>query len=127
MGTVRIKDHWAEQRLFERRAVAAAIIIVTLTLTLIGRLVMLQVVRYQYYLELAQGNRVRIEPLPAQRGLIFDRNGKVLAENRPAFQLELVRERVADVEATLQGLVKIGVLQEDDLPDTVRLVRSRRS
>ena len=48
MGTVRIKDHWAEQRLFERRAMAAAIVIVTLTLTLIGRLVMLQVVRYDH-------------------------------------------------------------------------------
>src|SRR4051812_32697461 len=127
MGTVRIKDHWAEQRLFERRAVAAAILVVTLTLTLIGRLVMLQVVRYDYYAELSQGNRVRVEPLPAQRGLILDRNGAVLVENRPAFQLELVRERVPDVDGTLEGLVKIGVLQADDVPDLVRLVRSRRS
>ncbi len=71
MGTVRIKDHWAEQRLFERRAMAAAVIVVTLTLVLIGRLVMLQVVRYEYYAELSQGNRVRVEPLPAQRGLIL--------------------------------------------------------
>ena len=79
---------------------------------------MLQVVRYDYYAELSQGNRVRIEPLPAQRGLILDRNGEVLAENRPAFQLELVREHVPDVDATLKGLVDIGVLQEDDLDDT---------
>src|SRR4051812_47042497 len=106
---------------------AAAIIIVTLTFVLIGRLVMLQVVRYEYYAELSQGNRVRVEPLPAQRGLILDRNLAVLAENRPSFQLELVRERVPDVDATLAGLVKIGVLQEDDLPETLRLVRSRRS
>src|SRR3954466_3320377 len=126
MGTVRIKDHWAEQRLFEQRAMLAAVIVVTLTLLLIGRLVMLQVVRYEYYAELSQGNRVRVEPLPAQRGLILDRNGAVLAENRPAFQLELVRERVPDIDATLQGLVKIGVLQEDDLAETRRLVRSRR-
>ncbi len=127
MGTVRIKDHWGEQRLFERRALAAAIIIAALTFVLIGRLIILQVVRYDYYADLSQGNRVRVEPLPAQRGLILDRNGQVLAENRPAFQLELVRERVPDVEATLKGLVKIGVLQEDDLSDTIRLVRSRRS
>ncbi len=59
--------------------------------------------RYDYYAELSQGNRVRVEPLPAQRGLILDRNGQVLAENRPAFQLELVRERVPDVDATLQA------------------------
>lgn len=127
MGTVRIKDHWAEQRLFERRALAAAIVVVTLTLVLIGRLVVLQVMRYDYYAELSQDNRVRLEPLPAQRGLILDRNGAVLAENRPAFQLELVRERVPDVDGTLADLVKIGVLNADDVDETRRLVRSRRS
>jgi penicillin-binding protein 2 len=127
MGTVRIKDHWGEQRLFEKRAFAAAVTIVALTLLLIGRLVVLQVVRYEYYAELSQGNRVRVEPLPSQRGLILDRNGAVLAENRPAFQLELVRERVPDVDTTLAGLVKIGVLNADDVEETRKLVRSRRS
>src|SRR5690349_2981537 len=127
MGTVRIKDHWAEQRLFESRVLTAAFIIAALTFVLIGRLVVLQVMRYDYYAELSQGNRVRVEPLPAQRGLILDRNGQVLAENRPAFQLELVRERVPDVEATLKRLIEIGVLPLDDLDETSRLVKSRRS
>src|SRR6187402_2034583 len=127
MGTVRIKDHWAEQRLFESRVLTAAFIIAALTFVLIGRLVMLQVMRYDYYAELSQGNRVRVEPLPAQRGLILDRNGQVLAENRPAFQLELVRERVPDVDATLKRLIEIGVLPMDDLDETRKLVKSRRS
>jgi penicillin-binding protein 2 len=127
VGTVRIKDHWGEQRIFERRAVAASIIIIALTLVLVVRLTVLQVARYDYYAELSQGNRVRVEPLPAQRGLILDRNLAVLAENRPAFQLELVRERVPDVDATLALLVDIGVLPPDDLEETTKLVRSRRS
>jgi penicillin-binding protein 2 len=127
MGTVRIKDHWGEQRIFERRAIAATVIIAALTLVLITRLVVLQVFRYDYYADLSQGNRVRLEPLPAQRGLILDRNLQVLAENRPAFQLELVRERVPNVDTTLARLVEIGVLPEDDLDDTRKLVRSRRS
>ena len=127
MGTVRIKDHWAEQRLFESRALTAAFIIAALTIVLVGRLVVLQVMRYDYYAELSQGNRVRVEPLPAQRGLILDRNGKVLAENHPAFQLELVRERVPDIEATLKRLIEIGVLPLDDLDETSKLVKSRRS
>lgn len=126
MGTVRIKDHWGEQRLFERRALAAVVIIIVLTLVLIGRLVVLQVLRYDYYADLSQGNRVRVDPLPAQRGLILDRSGAVLAENRPAFQLELVRERVPDVDDTLRRLIEIGVLPADDLDETRRLVRSRR-
>lgn len=126
MGTVRIKDHWAEQRLFERRALAAVVILLLMAIVLIGRLVILQVLRYDYYADLSQGNRVRVEPLPAQRGLILDRNLQVLAENRPAFQLELVRERVPDVDDTLRRLVEIDVLPEDDLDDTRKLVKSRR-
>jgi penicillin-binding protein 2 len=126
VGTVRIKDHWGEQRLFERRALMGIVVIIGLTVVLIGRLVVLQVMRYDYYAELSQGNRVRVEPLPAQRGLILDRNLAVLAENRPAFQLELVRERVPDVDATLRRLIEIGVLPADDLDDTRKLVLSRR-
>mgnify|MGYP000421472645 FL=1 len=121
-----IKDFWREQRLFEQRAIAAVVIIATLSLLLVGRLVWLQVVRYDYYTDLSQGNRVRIEPLPAPRGIIYDRQGLILAENQPAYQLELVPEQVPDLDATLQGLVRIGLLNADDVDDAKRTVRSRR-
>ena len=45
--------------------------------------------QHDHFLDLSHGNRVRIEPLPPNRGLIFDRNGRVIAENPPAYQLEL--------------------------------------
>ncbi len=121
-----IKDFWREQRLFEQRAIAAVVIIATLSLLLVGRLVWLQVVRYGYYTDLSQGNRVRIEPLPAPRGIIYDRQGLILAENQPAYQLELVPEQVPDLDATLQGLVRIGLLDANDVDDAKRTVRSRR-
>jgi len=121
-----IKDFWREQRLFEQRAIAAVVIVATLSLLLVGRLVWLQVVRYDYFTDLSQGNRVRIEPLPAPRGIIYDRQGLILAENQPAYQLELVPEQVPDLEATLQGLVRIGLLDADDVDDAKRTVRSRR-
>jgi len=121
-----IKDFWREQRLFEQRAIAAVVIIATLALLLVGRLVWLQVVRYDYYTDLSQGNRVRIEPLPAPRGIIYDRQGLILAENQPAYQLELVPEQVPDLDATLQGLVRIGLIDADDVDDAKRTVRSRR-
>jgi penicillin-binding protein 2 len=122
----RIKDQWREQRLFEQRAIFAGVVILLMTGALLARLAWLQVLRNDYYSELAQGNRVRIEPLPAARGIIYDRNGIILAENRPAYQLELVREEVPDLEATLQGLVKIGLIAAGDLDDTRRTIRSRR-
>jgi penicillin-binding protein 2 len=124
---VRIKDHWNEQRLFDRRALVAGALIAIAICTLIGRLVVLQIVRHDYYTDLSQGNRVRIEPIPAARGLILDRNGEVLAANQPAFQLELVREEVPDLDAALEGLVRIGLLPQDEVDDVKRAAKSRRS
>jgi penicillin-binding protein 2 len=124
---VRIKDHWSEQRLFERRSLLAGAIVALLTLVLCARLYVLQVVRHDYYSQLSQGNRVRVEPIPAARGLMLDRNGVVLAAGQPAYQLELVREEVPNLDATLRGLVSIGILTADDLPEVRRDIFSRRS
>ena len=122
----RIKDLWREQRLFEQRAIAAVVVVCLLAGALVARLGWLQVKKHDEYTALAQGNRVRTEPLPAARGAIYDRAGVILAENRPAYQLELVREQVSDLEATLRGLVRIGLLQEEDLDAVRRTIRSRR-
>jgi penicillin-binding protein 2 len=122
----RIKDFWREQRLFEQRAIAAGVVVVLLTVVLLGRLVWLQLVRNEHYTELAQGNRVRIEPQPAPRGIIYDRNGVIVAENKPAYQLELVPEEVPDLDATLRGLARVGLIDADDIDDLRRIVRSRR-
>lgn len=122
----RIKDLWREQRLFEQRAIAAVVVIGLLAAGLVARLVWLQIVRYDHFTDLAQGNRVRTEALPPPRGMIYDRAGMVLAENRPAYQLELVREQVKDLDATLAGLVRIGLLEADDLDFVRRAIRSRR-
>ena len=126
-GSVRLKDHWAEQRLFGRRIIAATIVIVLLVGALGARLLYLQVVKHEYYSDLSQGNRIRIEPLPPSRGLIFDRNGDPLALNRPAYQLELIREQTPDVEDTLARLVALGLIVEEDLERVRRLIRARRS
>jgi len=124
---VRIKDHWKEQRRFEQRSLFAGILIAALLLVLMGRLYLLQVVRHDYYAQLSQGNRVRIEPIPAARGLMLDRNGVLLAGGQPAYQLELVREQVTDLDDTLTRLVGIGMLAAEDLPEVRRTILSRRS
>jgi penicillin-binding protein 2 len=126
---VTIKDNWAEQRLFEARIYVAAAVAGLLALALIGRLSYLQILRFDYYTELSQGNHVRIEPLPAARGVIYDRHGAVLAENRPAYQLELIREQVGndkELRATLDRLVGLELLAGEEIPDLLRTIRSRR-
>jgi penicillin-binding protein 2 len=127
MPAGRIKDHWGEQRRFDQRSLVAGVLMVVLTLVLMGRLYILQVVRHDYYAELSQGNRVRNEPIPASRGLILDRNGAVLVNNEPAYQLELTREQVPDLNDTLKRLAALGLIDPDDLDETRHMIMSRRS
>lgn len=112
--------------MFLRRSIAAGVIVFGLVLAVVVKLVQLQVLRHDYYAELSQGNRVRVDPLPPNRGLIVDRNGEVLAENLPAYQLELTAEQVPDVDAALAGLVALELVDSGDLDRIKRLIRSRR-
>jgi penicillin-binding protein 2 len=126
MSIDRLKDHWREQRMFLGRVIAAAVIVVLLAGLVVYRLVDLQVVNFEHFSRLSQGNRVRIEPIPPVRGLLFDRNGRVLAENRPVYQLELVPEQVRDLEGTLAALRELELVQEEDLPRIRNQIRSQR-
>jgi len=124
-----IKNSFAENRLFTARSIVAGVLAAVLLFAVAGRLFYLQVTRYQYYSQLSQGNRIRTEPIPPSRGLILDRNGLVLADNAPAFNLELVREQVGSmksVDATLAQLVSIGVLRAEEVNAIHRTIQSHK-
>ena len=125
--TLRIKDHWREQQLFNGRVILSVFIVLCLTGLVVARLVQLQVAQYEYYSAQSSGNRIRVQPIPPIRGLILDRNGKVLAENTPSYQLEMTREQVPDMEDTLARLVSSGIIQESAVPDIRDQIASRRS
>ena len=121
----RIKNYFAENRLFAVRSIIAGLIAAALLLLVGARLFYLQVLKYDYYSTLSQGNRIRTEPIPPSRGLILDRHGVVLADNHPAFQIELVREQVGDakaLDATLSSLVNIGLLRPEEVGNIRRTV-----
>ena len=121
----RIKNYFAENRLFAIRCVVAGVIAAVLLLTVAGRLFYLQVLRHDYYASQSLGNSVRTEPIPPSRGLILDRHGVVLADNLPAFQIELVREQVGDIKAlnaTLAQLVDIGLLHNEEVANIRRTI-----
>jgi len=124
---MRIKDQWNEQRIYSSRTFAALVIIGVCSLSLLAKLLYLQVIRHDYYLELSQGNRVRQDPIPASRGLILDRNGRVLVDNEPAFQLELIPEQTPDLPDTLHRLADLKLLDPEDIAPITRIVRSRRA
>lgn len=119
-----IKDVHSERRLFLARVVLAAVISIVLLGVVVARLVQLQVVDHELFAEKSQGNRVRIEPVPPIRGLVFDRKGRVIAENLPAYQLELVPEQVDDIDDTLNRLAAINLIDLEDIPRFKELSRS---
>ena len=119
----RIKNYFAENRLFAIRSIVAGVIAGVLLMAVASRLFYLQVLRHEYYATLSQGNRIRTEPIPPSRGLILDRHGVVLADNLPAYQIELGREQVGDIkalDATLSLLVQIGLLRGEEVANTRR-------
>ncbi|RCV91049.1 penicillin-binding protein 2 [Billgrantia montanilacus] len=109
-----LKNPQQELRIFRVRSLLAALLIVALTGLLMGRLVYLQVVQHEVYSTRSEKNRVRVEPLPPTRGLIQDRNGVLLAENRPTYNLTLTRERVEDLDETLDLLEALLELSEEE-------------
>ncbi|AMD00325.1 MULTISPECIES: penicillin-binding protein 2 [Halomonas] len=119
-----LKNPQQELRIFRIRSLLAGLLIVALTGLLMGRLVYLQVVQHEVYSTRSEKNRVRVEPLPPTRGLIQDRNGVLLAENRPTYNLTLIRERVEDLDGTLDLLEALLELSPEE-SDAFRL-RSRQ-
>lgn len=107
-----LKDQALEGRQFTSRAITAFVLILAVIFLLILRYFYLQFISYEEFAARSVNNQVRIVPVAPNRGLIYDRRGRPVAENRPAYRLELVPEKVGDVE---QAIAAIGSIIE--LPD----------
>lgn len=110
-----IKDHIRESRLFNERAAMATAITVILILILVSRFVYLQIISHEHFSTLADDNRINIVAVPPTRGLIYDRNGVLIAQNLPSFSLEIVPEQVKNIDKTLQSLAQLISISDDDI------------
>ena len=121
-----LKDHEAEKKLFNHRLVVAGVFIVVLFVALILQLVNLQIYQHEYFTARSDGNRLHSQYVPPARGLIFDRNGKLLAENQPIFNLTAVPEQIGNFDETLEILSGLIRLTDDDIEQfNSRLQRNR--
>ena len=102
-----IKDSLAENRVFLSRIVTAFVMIIMMIAGLVVRLVYLQIVGHEHYATLSKDNRIKISPLPPTRGIIYDRHGRMLAQNVPTYSLELIPEQIPNLDATLQQLQQL--------------------
>ncbi|MGC1548075.1 MAG: penicillin-binding protein 2, partial [Rhodanobacter sp.] len=110
-----MKDSRGESTLFRQRALAGFALILLSLCALIGRYVFLQVLHHDEFATRSVNNRVKPRAIPPARGLIYDRNGVLLADNVPAFRLEVIPEQVPDMPELLAELGKIVPLGDDDL------------
>ncbi|PMG60340.1 penicillin-binding protein 2 [Vibrio splendidus] len=123
----RLRDHELEASLFKNRAVFAFVCIVFLAGLLVLNIYNLQVTKHQYYQTRSNSNRIKIIPLPPTRGLIYDRNGVLLAENVPVLSLELVPEKIKNIPKTIERLREIiDISQEQEERFNTNLKRARR-
>lgn len=121
-----IKDHYLEASLFRRRAVFAAFVSIVLIGVLLSRLLHLQFFEHSHFTMLSENNRVRLSAIAPNRGLIFDRNGVVLAENRPSYRLEIVPEQVKDMDQLLDSLAQLVALDDSTLSQFRKTLKRSR-
>jgi penicillin-binding protein 2 len=122
-----LRDTFVENRLFINRVVAALVLMALAAAGLAARLIYLQVMGHEHYASLSRDNHVKISPLPPTRGLIYDRNGELLAENVPVYSLEIVPEQVSDLTRTLQELQALLELSDEEISRFHALRRRNKS
>jgi len=101
--------------MFADRAIALFVVVVLMFGVLVARLVTLQIVEHETYQSRADDNRTKIQTLAPSRGMIYDRNGRILADNKTSFSLAIVPERTDDLDALLHSIVEILTLTPQHL------------
>ncbi|TCK05912.1 penicillin-binding protein 2 [Marinobacterium mangrovicola] len=122
----RLKDYSQEGRTFASRAVIAMVIVILMMGALVSRIYFLQVIEHDRYAAISEKNRVQLQPVAPRRGLIYDRNGTLLADNRPDFSLTLLKEEVEDMDATIARIGQIVDLEPSDIERFERRLKQRR-
>ncbi|TDF42361.1 penicillin-binding protein 2 [Alteromonadaceae bacterium M269] len=123
---ISIRDHTAEANLFARRTLIALLVIATMIFILLSNLYYLQIERHEVYQTRSNGNRIKVLPVAPNRGLIYDRNGVVLAENRPVYSLQVIPEETDNLDNTLEELVTLLDITEEEVADFRKEFKSTR-
>ncbi len=121
-----IRDHTAEANLFARRAAVSLLIVFAMLGIVVSNLYVLQVEQHDAYQTRSNGNRIKVLPIAPNRGLIYDRNGILLAENRPVFSLEVIPEEVDSLDDTLDSLSDLMGITQEERDNFLKVYRGQR-
>ncbi|MDD9874030.1 MAG: penicillin-binding protein 2, partial [Gammaproteobacteria bacterium] len=120
-------DYLRDRQIVRGRIAIAVGGVLLLVAILIARLAYLQISQHQRFSTLAQNNRIDFVPMAPVRGLIYDRNGEILAENRRVYNVEILPDRVDDMNQLLGDLGQLIELSEEDVTRFKQLVRRQPS
>ncbi|MBL4782935.1 MAG: penicillin-binding protein 2 [Porticoccaceae bacterium] len=121
-----LKNPQWESRLYVARASFMLLVVALMLSILLWRYHDLQINRHQDFATLADNNRIHVRALPPARGLIYDRNGVLLADNRPGFTLSIVAERTKNLEQLLADVGELLAFKDSELARFEKLVKRRR-
>lgn len=121
-----LDDPRAKFRLFSVRLAVALALAVGLLGVLLWRYFYLQIVRHQDFVTQSENNRVHVRPIPPTRGLIYDRNGVLLAYNQPGVTLSVVVERATQLDSLLAELTRLLAIDEGAITRFRKLMGHRR-
>jgi penicillin-binding protein 2 len=126
MRRQQLKNTHYERRVYRRRVTVSVFFVIAMLAVLIGRYSQLQISDYAIYKTQSDRNRIQLLPIAPKRGLIFDRNGVLLAENIASYTLTVVRERVESLDETLAIIKQIIALNDDDVEQFRKRLSRRR-
>ncbi len=121
-----IKDHFIELRIFQHRSIVAILFTLLLFGILIARLFYLQITNHDHFTTLSQNNRVSVQAIPPTRGLIYDRNGIILAENLPSYTLQIIPEQTKDIDKLIKELATLIEIRDVDIKKFKKEVKRKR-
>ncbi len=121
-----LKDHFIEQRISHNRTIMAIFFTLVLFGILTSRLFYLQITSHEHFSTLSQNNRVSVQAIPPTRGLIYDRNGIILAENLPSYTLQIIPEQTKDIDLLLEELGFLITIRDIDIKKFNKEVRRKR-
>lgn len=121
-----IRDHTAEANLFARRSLISMIIVLGMLALVVSNLYVLQIEQHEAFQTRSNGNRIKVLPIAPNRGLIYDRNGVLLAENKPVFSLEVIPEEIENLDQTLSELTDLMNLTDEELASFRKNLKRQR-
>ena len=121
-----IRNQSAEANLFARRTFIAFAVVLLVLLLLFANVFNLQVESFEKYQTRSNSNRIKLLPVAPNRGLIYDRNGVLLADNKPVYSLEVIAEDVDDIKSSVEQVSQLLNINPERQAKFFKSMKSKR-